>query len=1377
MKKHDLILLRVLTLLAFLLVLSAAECRAEKPYVPVQPDPFLESWRWRSFPELSGLGLSCLAEDKEGNMWFGVTDGVRRYDGVNWTAFTQEDGILGAPVAAILGARDGSVYAGTPDGISRFDGRKWQRVFPPEGGPMCGVMNMIEGIDASLWAATAWGALHLGADGQTLYTSADIAVSAQKPMPGLRVVSVPEAVTQVYSHVAWQSIGALVLYVFHPSRADNRRRVVGAVAPGGPADAAGLQPGDSIEQAKADSTSVSLEVSRHGASQPIRMHIERTEGEYGFRSFYLIDVFQATDQKMWFGLPGGGIISWDPEGTDDAAWRLYGEEDGLDIGFRPRVFQTRDGTVWTISEHSGHGVNRFDGKTWQSFMLAESFGAGNVNTSILQTRDGTLWVGGNGGIYANSGGEWRHYAREEAPVPRHRVRLLEASDGALWVAGLGQEAARLDYQTTRWTTYEGLSFGCETPDGSLWFVGEDSSIVCKNGTVWTRYGIEDGLMGWPRALIVSRDGVLWAAGSHDSTAATARFADGRWSLETYPRLASSIIQRGVYAAPDGSVWFGAMEFLGNREYAGGVLRFNGEERTHFAPPQVPAVYYYGIAQTADGSVWAGGAFGLGRYDGKAWTRVTEPEGINKWIDAVYAGLKGDLWVGTRVDGVFHFDGKTWTQYDVRDGLAENNISSILETTDGSVWVCTPGGTSRFDGRTWTTQDLRVSRNLYSSSVQGMAQSRDGAIWLMGGSGGTIRYEPDAVPPETQITLSLKEVSQPGNTTLAWKGADPWKSTPDGELRFSFRMDGGEWSPFSLETSRIFQALPSGKHTFEVKARDRDLNVDPTPAAVVFTVVPPVWREPWFLGLMVVFVGITSWQATRIVAANRKLKEGDAALSMANRDLFGLNRALQRDRAVERVRAEASGMSQSDDIVRVLDAIWEGFHAVGMPPFEFSTVQVVNPESDTFLDYGFGYSEMIWKLRPEWFIRQAAEGVPVWRGEYGFEDIRVIAWFDAETWSRESGWPRQRNVYVVDEATIESLVPFWGEAIREEGKVHIGRSHLVVKSGWIVIEVLGDKGTTFRDEHLDIVEAFTEAATIGYARYFDLRRVEQQNRELTIQNALERVRNKALAMQQTEQLSGIVEMLFAEFYSLGFSPWRTSINIYNQDRGTVRGWGYRDGEIENVERPVIESELKERKEARLSGVPWFTRRREGPDLGDHFEQIKNRYGLAESFVEEALRTSPDPLYTQFIYHSRGTMMVATGKQMTEVELTEVKRFADAFDFAFTRFLDLQKAEAQAKAAARQAAVDRVRAEATAMRSTLDFIRVLDALWSGLKRILSPFSFFEAQIVDLETERFWEYGIGNNPVLLQKGRDLLIRDETEGIPAWSYSYSFEEMKNDP
>jgi len=138
--------MRYVTIL-FILLLSSAESWSVQPYTPVHPDPVLESWRWRTFPELKGLGLQCMAEDSTGSIWFGVDDGVQVYDGLTWTPYTEADGILGAPVITLCATKDGSLYAGTHLGISRFRDGSWRRVFPPEGDLPWPVYDLMEASD------------------------------------------------------------------------------------------------------------------------------------------------------------------------------------------------------------------------------------------------------------------------------------------------------------------------------------------------------------------------------------------------------------------------------------------------------------------------------------------------------------------------------------------------------------------------------------------------------------------------------------------------------------------------------------------------------------------------------------------------------------------------------------------------------------------------------------------------------------------------------------------------------------------------------------------------------------------------------------------------------------------------------------------------------------------------------------------------------------------------------------------------------------------------------------------------------------------------------------------------------------------------------
>ncbi|WP_373548732.1 two-component regulator propeller domain-containing protein [Haliscomenobacter sp.] len=60
---------------------------------------------------------------------------------------------------------------------------------------------------------------------------------------------------------------------------------------------------------------------------------------------------------------------------------------------------------------------------------------------------------------------------------------------------------------------------------------------------------------------------------------------------------------------------------------------------------------------------------------------------------------GNLWFGTSDNGLYKYDGKTFTQFLEADGLNSNNISCLLEDKTGNIWVGTrQTGLYLFDGK-------------------------------------------------------------------------------------------------------------------------------------------------------------------------------------------------------------------------------------------------------------------------------------------------------------------------------------------------------------------------------------------------------------------------------------------------------------------------------------------------------------------------------------------------------------------------------------------------------------------------------------------------------------------------------------------------------
>ena len=1067
-----------------LLSLAVGEIWAVRPFAPVTPDPMLESWRWRSYPELRGMGLRCMAEDSDGNMWFGVNDGVVRYDGVTWTTFTPQDGLLGAPVHCLCATQDGSVYAGTEMGISRFSNEEWRRALPIEGGPLLPVSDLLEASDGSVWAGTSWGALRLHRQGAVLYTTGKTQAWLQKQMPGVKLIRVPDGVAP--GHPWGEGLGVLVACASESDQPTGYPKPIKQLHPDGPGSAAGLRAGDQIAEVDGlalvsqedldgpSGTEVTLTVHRADRQKPLKVDVVRAQVGGDYADFWVHDVYEDRDGTMWFGLQNGEVVRAhirEGDARQAEGWRLYTADDGLLAGRKPRITQSRDGSIWTVSANVEAGVNRFDGVMWAHVSLRGMGGLMDVHASLLATADGSLWVGGQwGSLGVYRDGAWTVYKASPLPIPTGRIiGLLETADGALWMAGFGQEAVRVDLGTSRWATYEGLRFFCDTPDGTLWFVASDSAVVSRNGESWLRYGPEDGLMNCPGGLIATGKGEVWAVGSQDSATATCRFDGQRWSLRTHPRFHRTAVAASAYAASDGALWVGAVA---------GALRIDGEARTHYAPPEAPEPIYC-IGEGPDGSLWFGGK-GLSRFDGRTWTPITEPKEAASWVHTIYGTGKGDIWVVLRSNGVLRLSDGKWTRYDVRDGLADNRVSysGLFQTADGSVWVTTGEGVSRFDGQVWTTQAL-------PTDLRGvLRQSADGALWVYG-DGRAIRCAPDTAPPETEMTVSVDEVSQPGNTTLAWTGVDPWHDTSAGELQYAWRLDGGAWSAFSREKSHVFERLLSGEHVFEVKARDRDFNEDPAPAVVHFTVLLPVWEEPWFIALMAVLMGVIGLQTGRAVRRGRWLQEANVALSAANEELSQANKALTRERAVERIQTLVQAMEQASDFEMVLSLLIDGMRDVGLH-FDTCGIDVLDepveaPTMAYFEAHGFCYAT--YAIDPQ--------------GNVSRESYRVAAPFPG-----------------VLRGAVERFVAgeIWQGRYMDLGAMvempiaHYGRLRMTALDR-----------ANFADDEVAALQEFADAIGLGYIRYLDFQLLEEQNRALMTANRQIQEQNRQIR-EQTERKS-------------------------------------------------------------------------------------------------------------------------------------------------------------------------------------------------------------------------------------------------------------------
>ena len=92
---------------------------------------------------------------------------------------------------------------------------------------------------------------------------------------------------------------------------------------------------------------------------------------------------------------------------------------------------------------------------------------------------------------------------------------------------------------------------------------------------------------------------------------------------------------------------------------------------------------------------------------------------------------------------------------------------------------------------------------------------------------------DTTPPATRVTSGPSGWIRTDSATIEWTGSDD--QTSKANLVYSYKLDGASWSSWTGNTSKTYNNLAEGSHTFWVKAKDEAGNVDASPAERSFKV--------------------------------------------------------------------------------------------------------------------------------------------------------------------------------------------------------------------------------------------------------------------------------------------------------------------------------------------------------------------------------------------------------------------------------------------------------------------------------------------------------------------------------------------------------------
>ena len=210
----------------------------------------------------------------------------------------------------------------------------------------------------------------------------------------------------------------------------------------------------------------------------------------------------------------------------------------------------------------------------------------------------------------------------------------------------------------------------------------------------------------------------------------------------------------------------------------------------------------------------------------------------------------------------------------------------------------------------------------------------------------------------------------------------------------------------------------------------------------------------------------------------------------------------------------------------------------------------------------------------------------------------------------------------------------------------------------------------------------------------------------------------MAMQRSDELPGAATILFQQVQSLGMPAFAAGYCIWDEDKQAITLWMSSEGILQPpFKAPTTEDELFiEMRKGHEEGKSFHVVEMGGKKLVAHYQYMRTLPVVGEIFdsIIEAGHPLPTFQIMHHAYFSKGFLLFITYEPVPDAH-DIFKRFGKVFDQTYTRFIDLQKAEAQTRESQIQLALERVRARTMAMQKSDELMETAVVLFDQLNKL--------------------------------------------------------------
>ena len=549
------------------------------------------------------------------------------------------------------------------------------------------------------------------------------------------------------------------------------------------------------------------------------------------------DLMRSRDkQSIYILTQDEGIYTFNTEGFNLKASPLTIETEEFIEGPQ-QIYEDSEMNLWIPT--FGEGLYKLSRDSSDHYTVSVNYNEdngllGNNIKSIFQDREENIWIGMYGTGLARLVDEAYTYYTFDDPIS-NSIHSIFITGQYQWF-GTEKGVLRVSRTDGEVKLYSGKKYGlpeeeivtaiCASIDGDIWIGTKENGIfrMLSGRERFNKIFISSGTLENSINTIVIKDSMVWIATEKGVCRVNPENGTTKWFTIRNAGIPHNTVNY-LQADESGRIWLSTMS---------NTLAFiENDSVTRMVIPLVGGV-------------------------------------LN--IRSITTERNGNIWVGTYGNGIFKIEGDSAFNMTTLDGLLSDYCYSLLGDGNRYLWVSHRGGLSRIrlsDGVISTLkEEVGIDRNM-EFNVNAVFKDWSGVLWF-GSTSGVLAYDPRMEKSQPPPVLSISSIMvndvpyevgerldlPPGRHDIRIQFMGVNLKNP-AAVSYQYKMEGlgNVWSEPFTENQVVFNKLPNGKYTFNLRTMNTEGAFNNQPVALHMVIAKPIWKRGWFYTLIILAISM------------------------------------------------------------------------------------------------------------------------------------------------------------------------------------------------------------------------------------------------------------------------------------------------------------------------------------------------------------------------------------------------------------------------------------------------------------------------------------------------------------------------------------------